>query len=90
MKKVIAGVCLLVGSFGAEAGGLDFALPVAITPTRSWVAEDLSAIVAHNSAVTSWADRLAAAAWSTTDSNGSGAPTLLRATTPTGLAAIQL
>lgn len=26
MKKVIAGVCLLVGSFGAEAGGLDFAL----------------------------------------------------------------
>ncbi len=26
MKKVIAGVCLMIGSFGAEAGGLDFAL----------------------------------------------------------------
>lgn len=26
MKKVIAGVCLMMGSFGANAGGLDFAL----------------------------------------------------------------
>lgn len=26
MKKVIAGVCLMIGSFGADAGGLDLAL----------------------------------------------------------------
>lgn len=72
-----------------ERSGLTFAYPKATEATAIWVAEDLLADQANGTLVLDWSDRYHQLSWTGGDGATAGAPQLIEAATPAGMAAIR-